>query len=241
MAKRRMFSREIIEGDSFFSLPPSSQMLYLHLNLNADDDGIVDGLKRLMRSLSVERKYYRALVERGFIIELSDGIVAITHWLIHNQIRRDRYLPTRYTEAFRRLTLGEDSRYIKGKEAFFDNQMSPQDSLGELSKEKDSIDECSIEKGSDAADDLISDGDRTRSLPAACYVDTLTAEERLRYSVFLNEVKLYFMSRHQTINISGFINYNESRHWCGKGGESVIENYKRYIDDWVKQERRGSV
>lgn len=113
MAKRRMLSIEIIETDRFCTLPPSSQMLYMHLVLNADDDGFVDNVNNLMRVFGVERKYYRMLVERGYIIEFDTGISVITHWRIHNRVRADRYVPTRYKEEFRLLTLGEDSRYIK--------------------------------------------------------------------------------------------------------------------------------
>ncbi len=113
MAKRRMFSIEVIETDRFCCLPPSSQMLYLHLNLNADDDGFVGNVNNLIRVFGVERKYYRLLVERGYLIEFESGIIAVTDWRVHNRVRADRYTPTRYTEELGRLTLGEDSRYYK--------------------------------------------------------------------------------------------------------------------------------
>lgn len=113
MAKRRMFSVEVIETDRFCCLPPSSQMLYMHLNLNADDDGIVGNVNNLMRVFGAERKYYRLLVERGYLIEFESGVVAITDWRVHNRVRADRYVPTRYKEEFSRLTIGEDMRYIK--------------------------------------------------------------------------------------------------------------------------------
>ena len=113
MAKRRMFSIEVIETDRFCCLPPSSQMLYMHLNLNADDDGFVGNVNNLMRVFGAERKYYRLLVDRGYLIEFESGIVAITDWRVHNRVRADRYVPTRYTEELGSLRLGEDSRYYK--------------------------------------------------------------------------------------------------------------------------------
>ena len=42
MAKRRMFSISLMESDEFYELSALTQALYFHLNLNADDDGIVD-------------------------------------------------------------------------------------------------------------------------------------------------------------------------------------------------------
>ena len=42
MADRRMFSRRIINSAKFLKMPVSTQCLYFHLGLNADDDGIVE-------------------------------------------------------------------------------------------------------------------------------------------------------------------------------------------------------
>ena len=41
MAKRRMFSLDVVDTDSFLDLPASSQSLYFHLGMRADDDGFV--------------------------------------------------------------------------------------------------------------------------------------------------------------------------------------------------------
>ena len=108
-----MLSIEVIETDMFYLLPPSSQVLYLHINLNADDDGMVGNVKNLVRAVGAEKKYYRILVERGYLIEFESGVVAVTDWRVHNRVRADRHIPTRYKEEFSRLTLGEDMRYIK--------------------------------------------------------------------------------------------------------------------------------
>ena len=42
MAQRRMFSRKITETDRFLEMPLSSQALYFHLNMGADDEGFID-------------------------------------------------------------------------------------------------------------------------------------------------------------------------------------------------------
>ena len=42
MAERRMFSRSVVESARFLKMPVSSQNLYFHLVMNADDDGIVE-------------------------------------------------------------------------------------------------------------------------------------------------------------------------------------------------------
>ena len=113
MAKRRMLSIEVVETDLFYMLPPSSQILYLHINLNADDDGFVGNVNNLVRAVGVERKYFRLLVERGYLIEFDSGVVAVAHWRVHNRVRCDRHTPTRYTKELSLLTLGEDMIYTK--------------------------------------------------------------------------------------------------------------------------------
>ena len=47
MAKRRMFSLDVVDTDSFLDLPASSQSLYFHLGMRADDDGFVSSPKRI--------------------------------------------------------------------------------------------------------------------------------------------------------------------------------------------------
>ena len=41
MANRRMLSSDIVESEEFITLPISSQALYFHLAMKADDDGFV--------------------------------------------------------------------------------------------------------------------------------------------------------------------------------------------------------
>ena len=42
MADRRMFSKRLTNSAKFIKMPPSTQNLYFHLGLNADDDGVVE-------------------------------------------------------------------------------------------------------------------------------------------------------------------------------------------------------
>lgn len=49
MAERRMFAKKITESDAFLDMPSSTQMLYFHLSMNADDDGFVNNPKKIQR------------------------------------------------------------------------------------------------------------------------------------------------------------------------------------------------
>ena len=113
MAKRRMFSISILENDRFYALTPSAQALYVHLNMNADDDGFVDMWKSLLRCLSVRAEHLNSLINAGYVIMLDDNVLLIADWNIHNNIRRDRYCQGQYKNMLDKVVLQSNGRYIK--------------------------------------------------------------------------------------------------------------------------------
>ena len=119
MAKRRMLATSIIESDVFCSLTPSSQALYLHLIMNADDDGIVDKWKSLLRYLSIRHHHLQPLIDTGLVIRLDGDLLLISDWLIHNKIRLDKYGEGRYKDRLKTLLMHKDGRYFKASGDFF--------------------------------------------------------------------------------------------------------------------------
>lgn len=111
MAEKRMFSNRVIESTDFLDLPHATQNLYIHLSMHADDDGIVNNAKMIVRMTNCRPKDYKNLVDNGYIIELSDKLCVIKHWKINNYLRADRYTPTIYREALKQLAL-IDKEYI---------------------------------------------------------------------------------------------------------------------------------
>ena len=91
MANRRMFSMTIIDTDYFLELPISSQYLYFHLAMRADDDGFISSPKRIMRMVGSSEDDFKSLVAKNFLIPFESGVCVITHWRIHNYISPDRY------------------------------------------------------------------------------------------------------------------------------------------------------
>ena len=122
MAKRRMFSVEVIEGDAFCVLPSSAQMLYVHLCMNADDDGFVDMWKGVLRRMSIRKGSIDDLIKYGYVIIFDDELLMISDWLVHNKIRLDRYGSGRYKDRLDTLQIQPNGRYIKASEDFFAHQ-----------------------------------------------------------------------------------------------------------------------
>ena len=98
MADRRMFSKAVINSAKFLRMPLTSQALYFHLGLNADDDGIVEAFP-VLRMTGCNEDDLRILCSKGLISVLNDDLVAyITDWNANNKIRADRKVDSIYKD-----------------------------------------------------------------------------------------------------------------------------------------------
>ena len=111
MAERRMFSKSVVNNDTFLDLPPIVRCLYFQLCIEADDDGFNDKAKSTARMIGATSKDLDQLIDYGFIIRFPNGVVVDAYWLRNNSIRKDRYKPTIYKEEFAMLELTKDGTY----------------------------------------------------------------------------------------------------------------------------------
>lgn len=105
MANRRMFSLDVVDTDAFLDLPISSQALYFHLGMRADDDGFVSSPRRLTAMIGANQDDLKLLAAKGFVITLESGIVVIRHWKQNNYIQKDRYKCTIYNQELACLSV----------------------------------------------------------------------------------------------------------------------------------------
>lgn len=140
MANRRMFSKDITRSDAFLDLPISSQALYFHLGMEADDRGYVNNPKTVIRSIGATVGDLEQLVNKRFILVREDGLILIKHWRINNLIKNDRFKETKYVNDLKKLFFDENNSYTETPTNTpclqIGTQMEPQDRLG-----KDSIGE----------------------------------------------------------------------------------------------------
>lgn len=111
MPEKRMFTKKITESDAFLDMPLSSQCLYFHLNMNADDDGFVNNPKRIMRQIGASEDDMKLLITKAFILVFESGVIVIKHWRMHNTLQNDRYHPTDYQEEYALIGLKENKAY----------------------------------------------------------------------------------------------------------------------------------
>jgi len=92
-------------------MPDSSQNLYFHLSLDADDDGFVANYKSIMRMLGKKEDDLKVLIAKQFIIPFENGVLVIRHWKLNNYIQKDRYKETIYKEEKALLSVDNSNVY----------------------------------------------------------------------------------------------------------------------------------
>ena len=120
MAERRMFAKTIIDSDAFLDMPLSTQTLYFHLSMRADDDGFINNPRKIQRMIGASDDDLKLLCAKNFIIPFESGIVVIKHWRIHNYIQKDRYKPTVYKEERQALSVKDNGAYTMDTECIQD-------------------------------------------------------------------------------------------------------------------------
>lgn len=111
MAERRMFAKSVVQSDAFGEMPLTTQALYFHIGMEADDDGFLDNALRLVRSIGASRDDMRLLIAKGFIFDMGDGVFVIRDWKISNYLRSDRYKGTRHADKAALLCMEKGQPY----------------------------------------------------------------------------------------------------------------------------------
>lgn len=135
-------------------LPPTAQLLYFHLGMKADDDGVTEAFT-VIRYAGCQESDLELLQEKGFVKILNDDLVTyITDWAENNQIRADRKKESIYSDILEKMGLSagrqpSDNQVTTNCQPS-DNQATtncqPSDRLGKVSIVEDSIEEARKEK-----------------------------------------------------------------------------------------------
>lgn len=144
MAQKRMFDKSVIRRDDFIEMPDSTQNLYFHLSMDADDDGFVDNWKSLMRMTGKKEDDLKLLIAKNFVIPFDTGVIVIKHWRMNNYLRKDRYHETKYSKELATLTIEDNEEYSLGRPKVAIDK----NSIEENSIDKSSLEEISIDKSS---------------------------------------------------------------------------------------------
>lgn len=115
MAQKRMFNIKVLDTDAFMDMPFSTQALYFHLCMRADDDGFVSNPRRIQKYIGASDDDLKLLVAKRFVLVFEDGVMVIKHWRMHNTIQKDRYHPTVYQQELSMLGIKDNKAYTLAK------------------------------------------------------------------------------------------------------------------------------
>ena len=115
MATKRMFSKDVVGSDAFLDMPVSSQLLYFHLGMEADDDGFIGNPKKILRFIGASDDDLKILLSKKFILLFSSGVVVVKHHRINNNWDKHNCKRTVYLEEFEKLNIKENRAYTLDK------------------------------------------------------------------------------------------------------------------------------
>lgn len=230
MAQKRMFDKTITNNDNFLEMPDSTQNLYFHLSMEADDDGFVDNWKSIMRMTGKKEDDLKLLIAKRFIIPFETGVIVIKHWRINNYLRKDRYHQTKYLKEKSLLTIEENEEYELKKDFGIPIGNREENSIVKNSIEENSIVECIVQKKQDTIFDFLQkELGRSLSPTEIEKVKEWEDNELTRYAV-----KVAILNGAYTINYIDTIIYN----WQKLGIKSVSqaqEETKRHRDKKISK------
>ena len=212
MPERRMFTQRIVDSDAFLDMPLSTQALYFHLNMRADDDGFINNPKKIQRMIGASDDDLKLLIAKRFVLCFESGVIVIKHWRMHNLIRKDRYNPTQYQDELSTLAIKKNGSYTDRFDQLATtwqpdgNQLATQDRLG-----KDRLGKVSE--------------------------DSAPNSQRF-VAPSVSEVKQYIEEKGYHVDAEQFVDFYDSKGWMV--GKNKMKDWKASVRTWekkVKQEQ----
>lgn len=218
MAKRRMFSLDVADTDKFLSMPVSSQLLYFHLGLRADDDGFVSSPVKITNMSGCRQDDFNVLVAKGYIVPFQSGVCAIADWKINNYLRSDRYTPTIYATEKAMLT-GANAHAPTVSEAGIPSGIPY--GLPTVSTVKVREEEIYI---------MPADEPQT---PAPKVEETRQDKRRTQFvPPTLEDVQAYCSERGNGVDANAFVDYYTANGW--KVGRNKMRDWKASVRYWER-------
>lgn len=214
MAERRMFAKRIIDSDAFLDMPLSTQSLYFHLSMRADDEGFINNPKRIQRMIGASDDDCKLLIAKGFILVFETGVIVIKHWKIHNYIQKDRFKPTICSEEKKEIVTEEDGTYTQCTRNGY--ALDTQVSIGKVSIGK--VNSIEPPKG-------------VEKIPP----DMEESKPPKRFTApTLEEVKEYCSERKNGVDAERFVNYYTANGW--KVGKNPMKDWKAAVRTWERND-----
>lgn len=221
MAERRMMAKSIIKSDQFLDMPATTQNLYFHMLLDADDDGFVNAPKSIMRIVGAKDDDMKLLVAKQFVISFGSGVIVIKHWKIHNYIQSDRYKPSIQPERkLLEITANKEYQLNASHVSAMDTECIQDVSVGKVRLGKASIGKVRLDK----------------TIEGKC--EKPHSPKRKTFTKpTIDEIQDYCIERNNNVNAAQFYDYYESNGW--KVGKNSMKDWKAAVRTWERSEYRN--
>jgi len=240
MAEKRMFTKKITDADEFVFLPSSTQALYLHLCMGADDDGFNNQVQMAMFKAHASLDDVKILLAKRFILQFESGVIVIKHWRMANALRKDRYTETAYQEELKRLKIKDNGSYTlaNGEEEVWlpDGCQTVAKRLPQYSVDKDIIDNSSMDTTIIAQSQKAQSQKQAKNDEQKADVSAIPLNDGTEWlpeqSLFDEYVKLY-----PNVNVKQ--QFNAMRGWCMSNPtkRKTAKGIRRFVNTWLSKEQ----
>ena len=237
-----MFSKRLTESTKFLKMPATSQNLYFHLGMNADDDGVVEALL-VMRTVGATEDDLRVIVSKGFATVLNEDMVTyLNDWRENNNIRADRKIDSIYKELL--LSIVPDISLVEAKTSYYSRKKAIcQTNDGQVTDVcpprlgKDSLDKNRLDNN--ITSNVILSGAETAPAPNTTPDASgilLSLVDKTDYDVPLSKIEEWKEAypavdiEQELKKMSAWLNANPSRKKTRRG-------INRFINTWLSREQ----
>ena len=232
MAERRMMAKSIIDTDAFMEMPMSTQCLYFHLLLRADDEGFLQNAKLIMQMTGCKEDDMKLLIAKQYIIPFDTGVIVIRHWKIHNYIQKDRFTPTSCSRERKLLGVQDDKTYEPVSGCTQNGYTLDTTCIQPVSKLYTQVRLGKVRLGKVS---LESDADKSAMSGKATTAMTKADHKSKRFKKpSIEELQAYITEMGYTFSANHFFDYYESNGW--KVGRNGMKSWKAACANWQRRE-----
>ena len=208
-----MMDSSVTEADRFVDMPATSQALYLHLYMHADNDGFVESANGVRRMCGATPDDLTVLAAKGFVFLWPDGVCLVAHWRVGNKLADSRKFKSKYAErlqCFEETPVGEYRKMAgQGPDSYAVATPSLPDSYAVAPRrEEKRIEEERTEK------EKVKRKSRPRFVPPTT-----------------GEVRAYCAEKGYQVDADAFVDFYESKGWVV--GRSPMRSWQAACRTWA--------
>lgn len=203
-----MISKKIVDSGAFLDMPLSTQCLYFHLNMRADDEGVVDNARQIMKMIGANEDDIKMLIAKSFLLIVEGEVVVIKDWYIHNTLQKDRVEKSLYHNQLSTIYSINDKKQYTNNGNKLETNCNQNVSIDKYSIDKNSID---------------NNKERGKGAKAPSFKPPT-----------VDEIETYCKERNNNVDPKAFYDFYESKGWMI--GKNKMKDWKAAVRTWEQRQ-----